>query len=275
MKKAINTSSKLFLICILIIPFTANAQKLPNVQETSLRAPAAIKIDGKPTEWNNQLQAYNKAIECYYTISNDNDKLYLTVQASDLDIATKLINAGLTFTIHNSLQKKEGDEIAVTYPFLYYDVFDNKVNGAPAIDYRGSITDWNNRLTTIAKDIRVAGIKGVKDTISIYNPEGIKAAILFNEEKALTYELAIPLKYLGLSVKEPKPFSYTIQLNGSPNYPGMDNQILAFRRTRYGGKGIRSLSIEGKNLTMTGPNADIIMSVINPSFFSGECTLAK
>ncbi|HCN82336.1 MAG TPA: hypothetical protein DIT07_01770, partial [Sphingobacteriaceae bacterium] len=88
MKKALSTSLLLFLIGILyliIIPVTTSAQKLPNIQEASLRAPAGIKVDGKATEWNNQFQAYNKATEIFYTISNDDDKLYLAVQATDLD----------------------------------------------------------------------------------------------------------------------------------------------------------------------------------------------
>ncbi|HCN83727.1 MAG TPA: hypothetical protein DIT07_08905, partial [Sphingobacteriaceae bacterium] len=180
-----------------------------------------------------------------------------------------------TFTIHGSAKAKDDNGIAITFPFLYYDDFDNKVNGAPAIDYRNDLTGRNQKLTSMAKDIRVEGIKGVKDTISIYNPEGIKAAILFDEQEVLTYELAIPLKYLELSVKEPKPFAYTIRLNGAPNYPdkGLEfNLITAFRRTRYGGKGIRGFNIRGDTMSMYGENADIIKSLISPTDFSGEYT---
>ena len=50
------------VFCAILFVLSANAQKLPNTQETSLRAPANLKVDGKPTEWNNQFQAYNKAL---------------------------------------------------------------------------------------------------------------------------------------------------------------------------------------------------------------------
>ena len=50
---------KILSILFAVITFTATAQKLPNVQATSLRAPANIKIDGKATEWNDKFQAYN------------------------------------------------------------------------------------------------------------------------------------------------------------------------------------------------------------------------
>ncbi|HCN84591.1 MAG TPA: hypothetical protein DIT07_13365, partial [Sphingobacteriaceae bacterium] len=48
-------------------------KKLPNVQQKSVRAPATIKIDGKRPEWDNQIQAINKAAGILYTISNDDD----------------------------------------------------------------------------------------------------------------------------------------------------------------------------------------------------------
>ena len=58
----------------------ANAQKLPNVQQASLRAPENVKVDGKPTEWGDKLQAYNKATDVFYTIANDYNNLYLIIQ---------------------------------------------------------------------------------------------------------------------------------------------------------------------------------------------------
>ena len=68
------------LIMLSLTTLAAHPQKLPNLQTTSLRAPASIKIDGKTTEWNNRFQAYNKATEVSYTIANDKDKLYLVIQ---------------------------------------------------------------------------------------------------------------------------------------------------------------------------------------------------
>lgn len=68
----------------------AQAQKLPKVQTTGIKAPVDIKIDGKPTEWT-QFEAYNNATDFYYTFSNDNDNLYLAVQATDYRIIQKLL----------------------------------------------------------------------------------------------------------------------------------------------------------------------------------------
>src|SRR5476649_2012908 len=93
----------------------AVAQKLPNVQTASVRAPANIKIDGKTTEWNNTFQAYNHATDIFYTVSNDDAKLYLTIQASDKLVINKIMSGGITFTIQKSGKKTDKDGISITY----------------------------------------------------------------------------------------------------------------------------------------------------------------
>jgi len=75
-------SKKIIPVILFSIAFlNTHAQTLPKVQEASLRAPDNIKIDGKPTEWNNQFQAYNTATDLFYTIANDDQNLYLVIQA--------------------------------------------------------------------------------------------------------------------------------------------------------------------------------------------------
>ena len=270
-------------------------KKLPNVQQKSVRAPATIKIDGKRPEWDNQIQAINKAAGILYTISNDDDKLYLAVLAPDQDIANKIINAGITFTINGSGKAHDESGMAITFPFLYYE--DHRP-AYPLLDYNKEAIVMNKQLTDKTKDIRVAGIKGIKDTISIYNPEEIKAAALFGEDRVFTYELAIPLKYLGLSVKEPQPFVYTIKLNGTPTYqitlnpyatrngipqPSEPKEIRLARvyqteaiahvrpKLRYG----ITMRLEGNTFVLGGATGAIVTSLISPTWFSGEYTLAK
>jgi hypothetical protein len=296
-------NGRIFFICgvLLVVAFSANAQKLPNIQETSMRAPASIKIDGKRPEWDNQIQAINKAAGVLYTISNDDDKLFLVVLAADLDIANKIINAGLTFTINGSGRAHDEGGMSVTFPFLYKE--DHRDN-LPLLDYNNEIAVWNQQLTAKTKDIRVAGVKGVKDTISIYNTDGIRVAALFGDDEVFTWELAIPLKYLSLSVKDKKPFSYNIKLNGSANYPlkgppsasilnrdgsitplptpplevytGYMNQREAMQHVRsYLRGGIKGFSESWNMMSMMGPSAPMVISLISPTWFSGEYTLAK
>lgn len=91
------------------------AQKLPKVQEVSLRAPANIKIDGKASEWNNGFQANNKSTGLLYTMSNDDNKLYLTIQTADIVTLYKINSVGLKLII-NPTQKSDKGAISIVYP---------------------------------------------------------------------------------------------------------------------------------------------------------------
>ena len=61
-------SLRIFLGFALITAFSysADAQKLNNIQEGSVSAPAEVKADGKLKEWTNSLQAYNKSKRIHF-----------------------------------------------------------------------------------------------------------------------------------------------------------------------------------------------------------------
>ena len=73
-------------------------------------------------------------------------------------------------------------------------------------------------LNLSAKTIQVKGIKDIPDgDISVYNEERIKVGAAFDNTGAYTYELAVPLKYTGLSVKDIRKLSYNITLQSRLN----------------------------------------------------------
>src|SRR4051812_17797198 len=96
----------LMLLLATLIFINVYAQKLPNVQQTSIRAPANIKIDGKLTEWNDHLQAKNSVDGLLYTISNNDDNLYLTIVAPYKEASYKALRGGITFSVSKILDKK-------------------------------------------------------------------------------------------------------------------------------------------------------------------------
>src|SRR6202012_131420 len=98
MKKFNAKIVKLVLPAFLLLIITANAQKLPGKQEESVRSPGNIKIDGRAVEWGGQFAAYNKSTQLFYIVSNNDDNLYLTVQATDSATIQRIIAHGLTFT---------------------------------------------------------------------------------------------------------------------------------------------------------------------------------
>lgn len=239
MKKfAYNLTCHVLGVFILTIIFlTANAQKQPRIQEVSVRAPNDIKIDGLLKEWPNSfLNAHNVVNRCYYVVSNDDNNLYFTIRGQGQGVAFKVLNGGLSITINRALGKKErlktkGD-ITITYPVplppaitagimgpVSITTQDPEIMASPSsIDSMVAIA--NERLAKAMKEIWIFGAKDFPDSvISVYNTYGIKAATRFmvsGVNRQPVYELAIPLKYLGLSTDNPTKFSYNIKLN-QPN----------------------------------------------------------
>lgn len=244
------------LLFVLVLPLTgiAYAQKLPGKQEASLRAPADMKTDGKLTEWGGKLQAYNNATEIYYTISNDDNKLYLTIQCKYRDIVDKIMRGGIAFSINHIVKKNDPEAVTVTYPVLRGADMSAATNmlaratnakedpsGGPV-----PVGELNTILEAKSKLINISGIKDIKDAaISVYNEEGIKAVSLFDAGLTYTYELAIPLKYLNLPAT---PFSYHLKINAPDETP-----------MRHDGP----------------PAPPMIMTATAPTDFWGEYTLAK
>ncbi len=237
----------------------ANAQKLPNVQpSTGLRAPATIKVDGNANEWDANFQAYNHATDVYYTIANDDDKLYLVVQATDKQIINKILGGGVTLTIQKSGKKTDKGGITIIYPIFdpkdrpyvrggggavkvfvsgggggamsadavqsFSTTIDGNASAANAKMEGDSIMNvYNKRLDEKSKNIGVIGIPGLDTLISVYNEDGIKTGERFNNKMTYTYELSIDLKKLGLSVNDAAKFAYHIKLNGAATF--MDIKI--------------------------------------------------
>jgi hypothetical protein len=262
-----------------MIPFTANAQKLPTIQQISVRAPADIKIDGKTTEWDNKFQAYNKATDVYYTIANDDDKLYLIIQATEPTIITKIVCGGITFTINHSGQKKDKNGMAVTFPAYdrknppVYEILNNKPNATRdtvknRMQADSFLNAHNKQLKDKLKLIDVVGIKAIKDSeISINNEEGIKAVSLFDNKIYYTYELAIPLKYIEFTADKSLKFSYNIKLNGL--IPKGSRMIDAGRPDLIVFVGPDGVNYNGGKATPEN------MILYSPTDFWGEYTLAK
>jgi hypothetical protein len=221
----------------LLLTVNAIAQKLPNKQEISFRAPAKLKIDGIAKEWGDRLQAYNKSTQIFYAISNDDKNLYLIVQAKYEEIISKIIRGGITLIINQTINKKDPQPVTITYPNLRGIDFSRVANGIagrfntqPDTSYKPMpITELNNRINTGSKTIITAGIKGLdSDTLSVYNTDGIKAVAQFDSKMLYNYELAIPIKYLNLADNGANPFSYQLKINGESglkNTPSASGEI--------------------------------------------------
>jgi len=234
-----NTSTlKLSFFCLLFAAhFSSFAQKSEDVQDGSLWV-SAIKVDGKIADWPAPLKASNRSTNLSYTLANDSKFLYLAIQSKDLINNNKIILGGITVTIKTDGKKKEKDGYTFTYPVINRARNQNGQRGGGQVGQRtpgqggggAGFNQFQQRTQAqrdsiqiarskmqlaAAKEIKIFGIKSISDSlISIYNEYGIKASTNLNDAGIFTYELAIPLDLLQLSIDKPKEFAYNIKLNG-------------------------------------------------------------
>ena len=254
----------LFLLA-LIYCSNAYAQKLPNKQETSLRIPAKIKFDGQATEINDKFEAYNNTVEAFYTISNDDEAIYFAFKSTIPLISRKVVAGGVTFSIK---APGKGKDVTVTYPYI---TKSNKLNinlrKAPSSGEQerldSVILASNKEITAKTKKLSVQGVTEFNDdSLSIYNDYDIKVASKFNNSLAYVYELSIPLKTLGVPIKQLKEITYTIALNGSMQVEGATFEYIT--------GGTRIISP-----TPDRPKREDMIAILSPTNCSGTYILKK
>jgi len=285
----------LILLLICIASFDTYAQKQPQIQDASVYAPANIKVDGKLNEWQNPfinpqkfngfLSAFNTTNRIYYTMANDDKNLYLTVRGLGNGVSKKLLAGGMTLTISHAEKNKRAKDpsnVAITFPMpqdpkttaeimgeinQIQDYLDDTVANRKDIDTVNAIA--NKWIIKAAKEIRIIGVKEITDpVVSVYNTEGIKAAMQFIKVQA-AIEIAIPLKYLGLSVDNPS-FSYNIRIDAVPEASGgapvkinISAPVPDVEKMTFG---------PDARVPAVNPNSAYAW---NPTDFWGEYTLAK
>lgn len=249
-----------------------SGQKPPKIQTTSVWAPETIKIDGETTELGNHFQAYNRNNFMYYTLSNNDSNLYLTVHLNDAISVRKLFRGGLTFTIVPS--SKNANKVSVTFPaikkrtdglaelkgnpiFVYKTLKADTVANKTKID--ALITSSNDLIRKTYNEIHVMGIPEINGPfISVYNTNGIKVGASFDKRLEYTYELAIPLKYLKAALSEANFFKYNIKL--------ITDAIIPVKEVSFA-------PVINLGPAVAPPSADD-QFLFNDTDFSGEYTLA-
>lgn len=253
--KPLQATSKIILTALLItgLNLSTQAQKLKSVQETSVWAPANIKVDGKLNEWDDSFQAYNKTTDVFYTIANDDKNLYFIIKSTLPMINNKIMAGGVDFTINTAGKKSEKDAYKIIFPLIDMSSLRNQmmsmrpggggggggaqnvtvmrvggggtfVSGAPmppgaagGQPDSAAIAAMRKRALSNIKEIKLLGFAAgdIPDSvISIYNEYGVKAAVDYDAKGNFTCEIGIPLKYLRLATDGPKEFAYNIKLNG-------------------------------------------------------------
>lgn len=260
---------------LLIIVSSINAQNLPTIQQESVQAPAKIKIDGKTDEWGNKFQAFNKSTQIHYTISNDANNLYLSVQAIDFNTIKKILAGGITLTLNKFIKKKDSAVVSFTFPFYekgqkLFSISNQWVSqNKTQVDSFANV--YNRQLPTAFKLIGVNGLKVIDNgSISIYNEDKIKAAVLFDKDMHYNYELAVPLNLIPFTTNEMLRINYNIQLNGQKSIDGYAIESVPGRENI-----LLYVDSNGQRTLVVGPGGSPDKDLYYPTDFWGEYKLIK
>jgi hypothetical protein len=242
--KFLQTMNKVSLVLLATaFVLSAQAQKLPNVQEASVWAPANVKMDARLTDWGDNLQAYNKTLGLNYTLANDDKNLYLVIKASDAATTNKITAGGINLAINTDGKKSEKGAYIVSFPLVDPSTLRNQMSsfrgqpgGANTIPDSAAIAKMRKDAVKNFKEIKLVGFKDIADSVvSIYNTYGIKAAVDYDDKGAMICELALPLKYFNTSATKPE-FAYNLKLNGL-DITAMINSLMGGAGGRTGGLG--------------------------------------
>ena len=243
--KTLITATVLLAMCSTAVFAQEGSQaKLKDVQAASVWAPTGTKTDAKLSEWNDSFQAFNKSTKLYYTVANDAKFVYLVIKSTDATATNKIMMGGITLTVNTEGKKKTESAYSITYPVVARPSFGQRgaggmMGGGPggagggAANMRSmqtmmeggkpdsAVIAMRRQSLVAAKEIKVSGFKDIPDSlISLYNEYSLKAAANYDNDGNFLYEMAIPIKLMGLSPESTQELAYNVKLNGLtiPNF---------------------------------------------------------
>ena len=224
---------------VLLILYVLLANSLPAFSQRKAEtiitkwAEKPVKVDGLMDDWPDSLTLFNDATKLFYSLSNDEENLYLTIRSSSRENLSKILLGGISFTAN--IESKKKDAPKVTFPVLDRTPGKNR----NVKNQQTDIPEMQKQVLSRIKEIKVEGFKEIIDGgISLYNTYGIKAAVAFDANNNLIQEIAIPLSLLNLKGNRPDLVTYNIKINGVKRPSGgmVQGDPRAARGGIYGGQ---------------------------------------
>jgi hypothetical protein len=192
-----------------------------------------VSVDGQLTEWPNPLRFYDQETGISYSISNDHNNLYFCCSISNEFLQTKILRAGLDFSIDTLGKKSFG--VGIKYPI------GNSADKNPGTENNPNArsdangrsagrSDFKLKLLAEAREMELVGFKshlGKFISLSPSGKTGISAAINFDERGIMNYEAVIPFSTFYKNELTPSDsntiFNYQIKINPDSRSNGERN----------------------------------------------------
>jgi hypothetical protein len=155
----------------------------------------SVLADGDPTEWSLPLRYSDSESGLQYTVTNDETNLYICIRATEQPIQMKILSSGMEIWLDPSGKNKEA--VCVNFPLP------GKYGQKPINNGKNQeITKGGNpgRINLAEEyqlqkpQLTLSGfLPAYNGTFLTSDAKGIMAAIDWNEQNFMTYEVAIPL----------------------------------------------------------------------------------
>jgi hypothetical protein len=150
-----------------------------------------LVIDGKSNDWKDTLQ-YDSNSKIWYSVTNDNDFLYLRLMFVDETLQRKIRMLGLTVWFDTTASRKK--TFGIGFPVARTP---DQEGGVEMRSRRGENNGRNfgEGIPLEMQDVEVFGYNDKKDYRKyIYSESPFKPVTGRGEFNSMTYELAVPLK---------------------------------------------------------------------------------
>lgn len=198
----------------------------------SLRMENAPIIDADLTEWGDSLQYNFEGQGMRYSLANDDEYLYVSIQVRNQANQLKAIYSGFSISVNIEGKQKPGPTVIFPVPDLA---------ARRSMDAKEEIRqtkDMRRAGLNMVRAIYVEGFNKIVDgPISMDNLYGIKSAVKLDSAGYLNYEAAIALKQLN--VDKNKAFALNLRINETVSHritePGYNRGYgYPYGRSRYG-----------------------------------------
>jgi len=187
-----------------------------------------VKADGDASEWRLPLRFYDSDTKLNYTLSNDNEKIYLCVRIVDELSQAKIIRNGLNIWFDTLAKKNKQCGILYPVPNVNAEDQDGSVSGSGSRgnhhgDSRsgGDVDAVKNKFLRQANQMQLIGFKkGIPDYLASDNEYGVNVSINWDKNNIMIYEAVIPFKTFfrsNLVAKDSlRNFDFSMTIHGFP-----------------------------------------------------------
>jgi hypothetical protein len=156
-----------------------------------------ITVDGNDKDWAKPLPYSISSEKIGYSVTNDDQNLYILLETKNPQQMQKIIQGGMTVWINTKADKSEAGAVGIGYPL------DTRIDHDRQIMEQAQPDRYKNKKPVTLEDRKDYALYGFsKDSAGNYaygddsNPQGVIMRMDYSNEGDLIYEAAIPLQTL-------------------------------------------------------------------------------